>query len=179
MRTLVSESAVPVSIASSPTPASVVTLSTPWIVPRLQGYGKSMRGRALDATFADRAEAFFTVRLNGTDGDVFANFLAELFIDEAPLLSINPDGTYPERGINVSSSWGVDGHLFVDLSTYGVCRARLRLTRLTAAAVLPSTGVSALMGYVRVFSDERVITAGPAAKDPRTPLNAMELPRVV
>lgn len=160
MHLLVSESSQVPNIAqisvAGVTPS--LTLTTPWLRPRLQGNRSALRGKAYDAKAADWARVQFTVRLPTKNasgvvtGDVFNNFQALLTVEQAPLLGQDPQDTYPANVYDVSGAFAVEGRIAVDLSIYGTCRATLKLIRRTNPPV--ATSILAIFTLTQVFAEQ-------------------------
>ena len=129
-----------------------ITLTTPWLRPRLQGNRQALRGDAFNAKAADWARVQFTVRLATRVGDVFNNYQALLTVEQSPLLGQDPQATYPADVYDVSGAFAVEGRIAVDLSIYGTCRATLKLIRRTNPAVATTT--FATFTLTQVFAEQ-------------------------
>ena len=133
-----------------------ITLTTPWLRPRLQGNRQALRGDAFNAKAADWARVQFTVRLPTNNqvgvatGDRFNNFQALLTVEQSPLLGQDPQATFPADVYDVSGAFAVEGRIAVDLSIYGTCRATLKLIRRTN----PTLSSPAMFTLTQVFAEQ-------------------------
>jgi urea transporter len=139
------------------------TIGNKDVRPRLEGYEGALRGPALPAQLADRAQFVFIVRPLATTEALslaaLAAMKAFLTIRTLPLLSIDSNFTggtsYPSQQIDVSGQLLLfKGRIAVDAQDWGVCRATLQLQNLAAAdqVVLVTTQI---LADVRVPQWER------------------------
>ena len=140
----------PVTGAGATLVTPSITLTTPWLRPRLQGNRQALRGDAFNAKAADWARVQFTVRLPTRVGDVFNNYQALLTVEQSPLLGQDPQATFPADVYDVSGAFAVEGRIAVDLSIYGTCRATLKLIRRTN----PTISSTALFTLTQVFAEQ-------------------------
>jgi len=133
-----------------------ITLSTPTVRPRLEGYGGALQGSGYNSRLADKASATFHVRC---DGIALADLAANLTIYQLPLTynAPNPLDFIPVT-LNVTGLIGVDGVLSVDLENFGVCYTELAIQN-TAA------NPGRIFVVARIMGDERGIDSQSAFVD--------------
>jgi hypothetical protein len=159
---LISESSQVVAIGTiSAIPAGPTsTVSSPWLRPRLEGYGNALRGKAFDAKFADTARVLFTIRQNAfaiANGDVLNNFQFLLSLQQAPLLGNDPEVAFPSVVTDVSGFAVIDGRIVVDVALNGVSRVTLQIIRRTDPTVLPTAANQNLFVLCQVLAAERAV----------------------
>lgn len=129
--------------------------------PRLEGFESALRGPALAAQLADRAQFVFLVRPLAADAATALNALTQieayLTIQTLPLLGGDEHAlgattttSYPYIESNVSGQLTLfRGRLVFDVQSFGVCRATLRLVNRAAVA-------QTVLITTQVFADVRL-----------------------
>lgn len=129
--------------------------------PRLEGYESALRGPALSAQLADRAQFVFLVRPLAADAVSALNALTQieayLTIQTLPLLGGDEHAlggttatSYPYIETDVSGQLVLfRGRLVFDVQAFGVTRATLRLVNRAAAA-------QTVLITTQIFADVRL-----------------------
>lgn len=140
-----------------------VALGQKDVRPRLEGYEGVLRGPALSAQLADRAQLVFIIRPKAATGAAavaaLTNLQAFLSIHPIPLLGgdVNDAGTtsYPYMETDVSGQLLLfKGRLSITVQDWGVSTATLRILNWGAAAV-PALVTTQVYADVRVPQWER------------------------
>jgi len=148
VRVLVNEQSLVVPVGPSTQESGTVTLGTPRLRPRLQGYRTALRADALAATYVDRAVVLFTV-IGQTLADL-QTLAAKITVYQSPVLGTSYESTFPALSEDVSAAFqAARGKISVDLSVVGVCRVELQLVNRSSASTMP------FRVQVEVFGDER------------------------
>lgn len=157
MRALVQESTQNISIRIN----GSVNIGVKDVRPRLEGYEGALRGAALAAQLADRAQFVFLIRPQAANGPaalaILAGLQALLTIQTLPLLGgddFDLAGTTTTLNPYITSDVSGQltlfrGRLTYDVQAFGVCRSSLLINNFTGNAV-------DLLVTTQIFADVRI-----------------------
>ena len=154
MRTLIVEQSIVVTVPASDDPEPSITIGTPTLRPRLEGYRTALRGPAFSANYIDSAKVLYTITPTTSGGLAALQALgAQLTVEQIPLLGGAPDRTFVlPLSTDVSGALTLSrGRLSTDLSVNGVVRTSLQLTNLSSLTALQ------FLVQVQIFGDQRAI----------------------
>ena len=158
MRALVEETTQTFSLPANVDQIQSVILRQHPVRPRLEGYENALRGPALSAQLADRAELVFMIRPQAATAAAaqaaLNNLQAFISIQPSPLLGGDVDDagntSFPYLETDVSGDLMLfRGRLAYDVQDWGVCSATLRLLNWGAAPLL-------VLVTTQIFADVRV-----------------------
>ena len=148
----------------------IITLNSPWIRPRIEGYDDAVRGAARNSIYVDDATVVFDVRPYGALNVI----QAELFVRRFGLLgqggtpAFGPGGTFPPTDRDVTGEFILArGNLEVPAMFDGVVGVSLQLTNHSAAPIMLACTIQ-VFGEVTVRQVEQEATAKQFAELPGT-----------